>query len=223
MTIFLLGTAHILDIKERVKAKIVEIGPDAVAIELDRDRYERILNPNYLDPNNPQERIAELYGARAGDDMRGGIEGARETHAGLYLIDKDIKDIYKELSQIQMNPVQMTQNIFASFPKILKLGSEYARILFQNMLSGKGNNPQFLIDFFITEVERNPKLYRELTGLASPRFKEVLLDERENYMADQIKNIAMRNDSIVVVTGLAHIYGLKNLLKDEDVRDISMV
>lgn len=221
--IYIIGTVHVIDIKEKVKEQIQAIKPDAVALELDEERYPRLMNPP-SSSRNPQELIARLYEARAGDDMRGGMEGAKEVNAELYLIDEDIREVYKKLEAVKEDPRVTIRRFLENFPQIFKLSSSYIKEVlrgFKVFLSkGKKEALEALMDFFIADVEKNPKLYRELPQLLSPAFNRVLLAQREEHMEKEIRAIALKHEKIVVVTGLAHLYGLKDLLKDLEVRCI---
>jgi pheromone shutdown protein TraB len=222
--IYIIGTVHVIDIKEKVKSQIQSIKPDAVAIELDGERYNRLVSPSPPSLRNPQELIARLYGARAGDDMRGGIEGAEEVNAELYLIDEDIREVYRKLEGEKEDSRITIRRFLEDFPQVFKLSSSYIKALLQSfkvlLSKGKKEALEGLMDFFIADVERNPKLYRELPQLLSPSYKQILLDEREEHMVKEIRTIASKHEKVVVVTGLAHLYGLKNLLKDLEVRCI---
>jgi pheromone shutdown protein TraB len=222
--IYIIGTVHVVDIKEKVKKEIKAIKPDAVAIELDEERYNRLMNSPPPSLRNPQELIARLYGARAGDDMRGGVEGAKEVNAKLYLIDEDIREVYKKLEAIKEDPRATIRRFLENFPQVFKLSSSYIRAVLQSfkvlLSKGKKEALKALMDFFIADVEKNPKLYRELPQLLSPAFNQLLLNEREEHMEKEIRAIALKHEKVVGVTGLAHLYGLKNLLKDLEVKCI---
>jgi pheromone shutdown protein TraB len=46
---------------------------------------------------------------------------------------------------------------------------------------------------------------------------QILINDREEHMVKKIREIRSKHEGIVVITGLAHLYGLKNLLKDLEV------
>ena len=41
--VYIIGTAHVFDIEEKIEKKVVEVKPDAVAVELDNDRLSALL------------------------------------------------------------------------------------------------------------------------------------------------------------------------------------
>jgi len=42
--IIIIGTAHVFNIEEKIREKVVELEPDAVAVELDRDRFNSLVS-----------------------------------------------------------------------------------------------------------------------------------------------------------------------------------
>ncbi|HIH97199.1 MAG TPA: hypothetical protein HA348_06975 [Thermoplasmata archaeon] len=218
--IYIIGTAHVIDIKDRVKEVIRTTKPDAVAVELDEERYQKLMYSK-SSKRNPQEFIASLYGARAGDDMRGGIEGAREVNAELYLIDEDIRGVYRKIDSIKEKRGDTIRRVLNNFPQIFKLGSPYMKALLQSLgtlfSKGKKKALEALMDFFINDFEKNPERYRELPRLFSPALYQILINDREEHMVKKIREIRSKHERIAVITGLAHLYGLKNLLKDLEV------
>ncbi|MHC1635117.1 MAG: TraB domain-containing protein [Candidatus Methanospirareceae archaeon] len=221
--ITIIGTGHVFRLREKVKERIVEKKPEVVCLELDEKRYKALLrNEISLDPLALfQQSIAEIYGERAGNDMIGGIEGAKEVRAKIVLIDKDIDEIKEELMYAFMNeflnPAEILRKFFVIASTPLKVNS-YA--LFNPSLLFSFNFKGWL-EGVIKEFERDPKRYRGLFGELYPYFKRILLDDREEKMAEEIRKVRAEYERIVVVTGAGHIPRLKELLSDLD--DIEVI
>lgn len=197
-----------IDLKDRVKDLIVANRPQAVCVELDKKRFERLAgrSPSLISILSLiQQRIAMRYGVRAGNDMLGGIEGAREVSASLFLIDKDIDEIKDKILGAFfaefLNPVEVLRKLFAFIGISLDSLHSWRR---------SGDWLQTLIDDF----ERDPGRYRRNFGDLFPLFKKILLDEREEHIAGEMRGLAERYDDIVAVVGAGHLMGLGNLLSD---------
>lgn len=62
---------------------------------------------------------------------------------------------------------------------------------------------EFKSDEFMEELEKH-----------FPEIKKILIDERNEYMAENLKNYAKKYDKIVAIVGEGHIKGLKDLLEN---------
>ena len=195
--ITILGTAHgfiIPRLKEKVKDTIVQRNPGAVCLELDKRRYETLRqrgNPHF----------------QYGDDMRGGMLGAKEVGAELYLVDRDIGETRKRL----MSAVRREIHPGEVLGKVVYLLSSAFNLLTRS--PGK----------FISSFEMDPDRYRETLGNLFPFFSRVILGEREDYMAGRIVRVLDKHSQVLVVTGAAHITGLKEKLSRFEVEVIDLV
>jgi pheromone shutdown protein TraB len=195
--ITILGAAHgfiIPHLKEKIKDIIVQRNPEAVCLELDRGRYEalrRKKNPHF----------------QYGDDMRGGMLGAKEVGAELYLVDRDIGETKKRLMGIVLREIHPAE----------LLGK--AAYVLSSTFNGLMHDPWRLISSF----EIDPGRYRETLGNLFPFFSRVILEEREDYMAKRIARVSDRHPKVLVVTGAAHILGLQQRLSPLEVEVIDLV
>jgi pheromone shutdown protein TraB len=192
--ITILGTAHgfiIPRLKEKVKDTIVQRNPRAVCLELDKGRYAALRqrgNPHF----------------QYGDDMRGGMLGAKEVGAELYLVDRNIGETRRRLMRAvrrEMRPGEVLGKA------VYLLSSAF------NLRPGK----------FISSFEMDPDSYREGLGNLFPFFSRVILEEREDYMAGRIVRVLDKHSQVLVVTGAAHITGLKEKLSRFEVEVIDLV
>ncbi|HHY00131.1 MAG TPA: TraB family protein, partial [Methanothermobacter sp.] len=117
----IIGTAHVSEKSvEEVKNTIIESHPDVVAVELDVNRYQNLMNEKkgitqdkdikireILKGNNIsmllvsgflsyfQKKIGEEVGVKPGSEMLAATEAAEEVGSQVALIDRDIQIIYK--------------------------------------------------------------------------------------------------------------------------------
>lgn len=115
--VIIIGTAHVFNIGEKVEEKIVELKPEAVAVELDGDRLNSLLSSSGVDSTGMktgevkepevaeldesdiqmlvmlsviQEGMARAFQAESGEDMLAGIKAAIELGVPVYPVDKHI-------------------------------------------------------------------------------------------------------------------------------------
>ncbi|MGM0507981.1 MAG: TraB/GumN family protein [Fusobacteriota bacterium] len=221
--IILIATAHVSKKSaEQVKKVIDEEQPDSICIELDRERYGSIKNKNRWNDmdifevikkkkslllltnlviSSYQNKMAEKFGIKAGQEMRQGIESAEEIDANLVLADRNIQITFKRIWR------------GLKFMEKMKLMSQ---LLF--MIFGEHEISEDDMDELKTGDALNSIL--EEMGDEMPGLKKYLLDERDQYLAHEIKNA--KGDKIVAVLGAAHVPGVKKELgKEQDISKIT--
>ena len=221
--IILIPTAHISKKSaEQVKEVIETEEPDSVCVELDQERYSSINDKDKWSEMNIfqvikekksllllvnliissfQSRMAEKLGINAGQEMMQGIESAKEIDAELVLADRNI--------QITFKRVWRGLGIWEK----LKLIFQIISMLF--------------VDEEITEEEMDElkngdalNMMLDEMGKSFPGIKKHLLDERDQYLANKIKNAP--GDKIVAVLGAAHVPGVKKeIYKEQDLSKIT--
>ncbi len=213
--LILVGVAHILpESKAEVEQAIVEEQPDVVAVELCPARYHALLHGgegasalNALRARRfglfalnkllyfLQNRLAKQTGMPAGNEMLTAIERAREVGAKVEFIDRDI-DITLQRLIARTGRVEKLRLLAELLLGLMPLG---ARVDLSKM----------------TEEE---VLLRALSSLkhASPTAYEVLIEERNDYMANRIVELlALAKGKILCVVGAGHLPGLCQRLKDQ--------
>ncbi|MCQ1536786.1 TraB/GumN family protein [Methanosarcina sp. KYL-1] len=214
----LIGTAHVSEKSvAEVKAAIRNLKPDIVAVELCRGRYDA-LKGNVQETQLPvkeilsegkvyyylihwllayvQKKIGEDMGVKPGAEMLSAIEEAEAIGARVALIDRDI--------QVTL---QRFWGRMSFMEKIRMLGSLIGGLI------GIGKGADIDIDS-ITEQDVVTALVSELRDFA-PTAAEVLIDERDAYLAGSILRVAAGgNKTIVSVIGAGHKPGVLNYLKN---------
>ncbi|MCL6572593.1 MAG: TraB/GumN family protein [Bacillus sp. (in: Bacteria)] len=216
--IILIGTAHVSkNSAEQVKAVIESERPDSICIELDEQRYQSIMDKNKwsemdifkvikekkatlllmnLAISSFQNRMAKQLGVNAGQEMIQGIESAKETGANLVLADINIQITFSRIwgnIGLKGKAMLLTQVIASIFSKGSISEEELEKMKNQDTINA------ILNDF--TEV--------------FPKLKTPLIDERDQYLAQKIKEAP--GNKVVAVLGAAHVPGIKEeIKKDQD-------
>lgn len=223
--ITLIATAHVSkESAELVKQYIEEERPDSVCIELDDERYQSMQNPKlweetdlvkvikqkkigFLAANlilgSYQKKIAKKLNVQVGGEMRQGIESAGKIGANLVLADRSIQTtflrIWRKLSLWEKS--KLFAGIFFSSEDDTDISEKDLQELLQkDMLESitAGMRKQF------------------------PQIGEILISERDKYLANKIKNAPGKR--IVAVLGGAHVPGVKKeIYEEQDIDSISKV
>ncbi len=223
----IIGTAHVSEKSvEEVRNTIIESHPDVVAVELDANRYQNLLNEKkgivpdkeikireILKGNNFsmllvsgflsyfQKKIGEELGVKPGSEMLAAAEAAEEVGSRLALIDRDIQITLKRAlnSMSFWEKAKFVYSIIASF---------------------------FTDDETIEDIEsiKEGDTLAEVMNYfqeMSPRAYEVLVKERDAYMARKLMDI---NGDVIAVVGAGHKEGIyKNLENPEDIPSLAQL
>src|SRR5690625_3331246 len=206
----LIGTAHVSKSSaEEVKAVIETELPDSVCIELDKQRYENIMDENKwkdtdifkvikekkttlllinLAISSFQKRIAKQFGIEAGREMIQGRKSAEEHGATLVLADRNIQITFSRI----------WGNIDAK-GKVMLLSS---------ILTGIFSN-ESITEEELEELKSRNSIDAILSEFTDefPLLKKPLVDERDQYLAEKIRRAPGKK--VVAVLGAAHIPGVQ--------------
>ena len=215
-TLYLIKTAHVSkNSVEDVKRIIDEIKPDAICIELDKERKETLLNKEgwrntditkvikehkvgFLLVNvilsSFQKRMAAKMDTQSGGEMLEGIRKAEELKVPLILADRNIKTTFKRIWNslgLKEKMKLLMAIVMAIFDDEDINEEELARLKEADSL-----------DVALAEV-----------GKDLPTVKRILVDERDMYLAAKIKSAP--GEKIVAIVGAAHAKGIKNHLNED--------
>jgi pheromone shutdown-related protein TraB len=204
----ILGTAHVYEKSViEVREAIREEKPDIVALELDPARLDALLHNDDRKPtlremkdfgfknallllfmSYLQKKISSDTGIMAGREMIEAAVEARSLGIPVALIDRDLRVTIQKLLE--------------------KVGfKEKVMILKDAILPDK----EYSIDY----VYENPvELVHEIKE-RYPFIFEVLVDERDRFMAENLKRTQKKKVLAIVVAG--HVSGLKRYLGETDV------
>lgn len=212
----LIGTAHVSkQSAEQVKEVIEAEKPDSVCIELDEQRYQAMMSGSQwkemdifkvikekkatlllmnLAISSFQKRLAKQFGIKPGQEMHQGIESAKEMDANLVLADRNI----------QITFARIWNNIgFGGKAKLLM--SIFAGIFSNETISEEELEKMKSKDMLNSMLE-------EMTA-SFPKLKKPLIDERDQYLAQKIKDAP--GNKVVAVLGAAHVPGIQEEIKKE--------
>ncbi|HLR52237.1 MAG TPA: TraB/GumN family protein [Candidatus Avamphibacillus sp.] len=214
--IILIGTAHVSKHSaEQVKEVIEAEQPDSVCIELDEQRYKSVREGNKwkdmdifqvikdkkatlllmnLAISSFQNRMAKQFDISPGQEMIQGIESAEEIGANLVLADRDIQITFSRIwgnIGLKGKALLLTQVIASIFSQETISEEELEKMKTQDTINAMLNE--------FTE--------------AFPKLKRPLIDERDQYLSQKIKNAP--GEKIVAVLGAAHVPGITKEIKKE--------
>ena len=200
--ITLIGTGHVFDIGRRVREEIRRRAPQVVGIELDGPRYQALRTKNKDRSGVPvvyrmladfQTRIANEYGVEAGDEMLAAADEAKELGVPLALIDKDAQQTFHRLrSEMRFGE------------KARLVGSAVVGLL--PILPGKSIEKQ------VEEMQEDYTVYFREMGKKFPTLKRVLLDERNEHMAQALEGLRQTHERVIAVVGDGHVDGIRDIL-----------
>ena len=213
--ITVVGTGHVFNLAEPVSFIVKNTWPDAVLIELDKARYESMMNEYngkkpqgdqkmstiYANTAKYQQKMSEQSGSKVGSEFLAAVNTAKLMNAEVIPIDTNamqvMNEMWDEMSTGERLRYRMSglKDSFGGIKKVEKTHKQFAA------------NEE---DYVESMRKRYPTLVRKL------------IDERNEYMAEQINALSDKYSNMVVVVGDAHVEGLCKLLKEEHIRKIRL-
>jgi pheromone shutdown-related protein TraB len=206
----LVGTAHVSKESARLAKSVIEQEkPDTVCVELCSSRYQAIQQKDrwqntdivkivkekksFLLLSNLllasfQKRIAKQFDVKPGEEMIAAIESAESVGAQIHLADRDIR-----------TTLSRTWRVMGFWSKL--------KLIFQLMLS-LGQLDE-IKEEDIEQMKQQDVLETLLAevGKSLPEIKSILIDERDQYLAEKIRTAP--GNRIVAVVGAGHIPGIQ--------------
>jgi pheromone shutdown protein TraB len=200
--ILLLGAAHVIDLERPIRAALRDRILDGVAVELDAGRAASLLaagpaapRPRAGLPLVPrlwgllQRRLgAEIGAGEAGAEMKVAAAVARERALPLFLID----------DPIQLTVQRLMQSLSLKERVQLLVGTVAALLVPSRWVAGE-----------VDRYAAAPDDYAAALRTASPSIARVLLDDRNEHMAERLVELRRRGyGRVAAVVGDAHLPGL---------------
>ena len=210
--ILLIGTGHVFDLSSALLRIFDDKQPDVMCVELDKQRYEAVMkklsNPEeykaevkqlpflYRLLSKFQNNLASEYGVTAGDEMLLSINYAQAHQIPVKFIDMNAQHLFSKMLKSM------------SFSEKLKL-----------LLTGLGGFfvSKQRVEKELTRFEKDFDAYIEQIGEKLPTIKRVLIDERNEYMTQQLVEINTHYNKVLALVGDGHIVGISQLLTSKDV------
>lgn len=218
----LLGTAHIATASvEAVKEQIATFQPDIVAVELCKGRYDSLVNDRRLDNEGllkvikegkapmillqsmlsaEQRKLGLDEGQQPGAELLAAVQTAEEANCEVALVDRDIQVTLRRAWK--------------------RMRFKEKRQLLTSLLMDDDEEEEDDID--VNELLQNSDLLssmmEELKGF-SPGAGEVLIDERDAYIAGKLQQLP-EGKKVLAVLGAGHLQGVQQHLAASKSTDI---
>ena len=214
----IIGTAHVSkDSVELVDKQIEEWGPDVVAIELCNSRAQALKDERRLDQEGlrkvikegkaplvlfqsmlaaEQRRLGMDEGVQPGAELLGAMNSAEEKNIEVALVDRDI--------QITLRRAWRNMGL-----------REKWRILW-GLVAPEDDSEEDIpeINELLSNKDLLSELMEELKQIA-PSAGEVLVDERDEYLATKIESQRSKG-KVLAVIGAGHLEGVSKRLQNRE-------
>lgn len=215
----LIGTGHVFNIGDSVSQIARCCWPDAVCVELDEMRYhaltgdrealEEDMRKRGIDPGTAksqqsrkesaiykknksyQEGVAKQNGSRPGADMIAAIGVAKSLGVPVFCVDNDARETFDRMWD-EMGTGERLRYRFSGI---------------SDRIGGKRKVDRTQADYYDDEAK-----YLEEFRRKYPVMTRVLIDERNEAMAERIAKVARTHERTVAVVGDGHMNGLIDLL-----------
>ena len=208
----IIGTAHISSASVAlVREQIEEWKPDLVAVELCKSRLRSLQQPDDLDNDDLLKIISDgrssmilLQSALAAQQRRMGVESGEKPGAELLAAIEAADEKGVEHALIDRDVVITLRRAWR------KMGlREKWRVL--NALLWEDDDEEFELDDLLEDSDMLTTLLEEARD-AAPRAGEVLIDERDVFLAGRIQQVRGKG-KVLAVVGAGHINGVIEHLK----------
>jgi pheromone shutdown-related protein TraB len=208
----LLGTAHVATASvEAVRENISEWGPEIVAVELCKSRYDALTQDRRLDKEGllkvikegkapmvllqsllaaEQRKMGMDEGQQPGAELLAAVEAAQEVGLEVALVDRDIQTTLRRA----WNKMGLKE----------KIGLMWA------LMADDDSEEELELEQMLADKDLLTSLMEELREV-SPGAGEVLIDERDEYIARKISEVRGRG-KVLAVLGAGHLDGVSKYL-----------
>ncbi len=210
----LIGTAHVSQASIQEVTDVIQAeAPDLVAVELDAGRYRSLAEPQTWEKLDIfdvlkkrqgflllanlalasfQKKIGDNVATKPGQEMLAAIQAAQTLNVPFELIDREI--------QITLRRAWKRSSLWGK-NKLLAL-------LFSSIFSGDKS----LEEQDIEQLKKKNELDHMMDELAKelPTVKEVLIDERDRFLASKL--FETTGNKVVAVVGAGHVPGMTRFL-----------
>jgi pheromone shutdown-related protein TraB len=218
--IIIIGTAHVSkESAEEVSKTIREEKPDNVCVEIDAVRYNSLQSPNSwqnldifkviknkqgvlllanLALSSFQKKIGKSLDVKPGEEMKAAIDAAQAEGIPFTFADRDI--------QVTLKRAWAKSSLWGK--------NKLFAVLFSNVFFNEK-----ISDADIENMKKKSELDGMMSELANflPSIKEVLIDERDKFLASKIYNADGKK--IVAVVGAGHVPGIVSWIEKFDTKE----
>jgi pheromone shutdown-related protein TraB len=223
--ITIVPTSHIaMESIRLIRETVEKEKPDCIAVELDMNRYRTLREGEaslldslralglptflfYFVLKNLQQSLGRMVGVSPGSEMLEAVRVGQQNGIYVAFIDRDIGDTLLRIKDI---PAKEKVRLLTFVLRAL-LPSTWSK----SLLLKSGSAPSFKrIDLSKVPPEEIVNTAIELLRKEFPRLYRILIEERNLYMAQRIKELSSRFQNIVIVVGAGHAKGIAEILKE---------
>jgi pheromone shutdown protein TraB len=203
----LIGTGHVFKIEDAIRGAVQALQPEIVFVELDQGRLNALLHKRRTGvmPQGKkgfvqgrlaafQESVAGSYGAEVGGEMVAAVEGARDVGARVGLIDVPaqvtVKKALKQLTWSEKGRA-VRQVIAAGFRRFIPQ-----------------RGPEKTLEDEIGAYQDDPAAALDELKAQYPTIYRIVIDERDEHMANRIRFALATGGFGVAVVGDGHVNGM---------------
>jgi pheromone shutdown protein TraB len=199
--VLLLGAAHVIDLSGPLRSVLSGRILDGLAVELDPERAGALFAPS----SHPRDRsglplVTRLWGIiqrRLGSELGGGEAGAEMKVAALVAQERRLP-LFLIDDPIRLTVLRLVRTMPAKERVQLLLGALVALFL-----------PARLVTREMDRYAASPEEYTDQLRMASPTLARVLLDERNEHMAERLTLLRLQGyGRLAAVVCDAHLHGL---------------
>ncbi|MFX1329925.1 MAG: TraB/GumN family protein [Promethearchaeota archaeon] len=199
---------------EQAREAVRNVRPDVVAVELDHQRYQQLMDHDKTMANwepkssgdaaqdliqhmaTLEKSLGEMTGSNVGEEMLAAIEEGRRIGAKIALVDRPIHVTMQAIARVPLDEIYRLMGVVPDVQKDLQEG-EGTDIL--GMLKEEGAIENLMKDF----------------NSEYPYLADALIHQRDLYVAKALRSIMKDvQGRIVVVLGAGHIDGVRKALLD---------
>lgn len=223
--VLLVGTAHVSkESVDEVKAAIANWRPDVVGVELDHRRFEAITKREQWEKTpvhrllkgdklylflaqtmlaSYQRRLGQEFGSEPGAEMVAAIRAGEELGLPVELIDRDVGVTFKRAFG-KMGFFERWRITWELLKSVMGVDeNEAEKVDLQKLMD------QDVLSVMMTEL-----------GETAPSVKTVLIDERDQWLAEKIRLLRAQGKRVLAVVGAGHLSGVARLLKEDKATDL---
>jgi len=211
--ITMVGTGHVFRISEQVSFIVKYTWPDAVLVELDERRCAALTSvqgDGRLSDDSPklyrevaeyQDKISKKNEVVPGGDMLAAISAGKTVGADIVCIDRDAEQTMREVEEGMSSCERMRYSMSSAVDRLFR--REGTKLTHRQ--------------FAANEEEYIRKMRKRF-----PTLVEKLIDERNAYMAERIREASGKYNNMVIMVGDAHVKGICKLLEDTEIQSIRL-
>ncbi len=211
------GTAHVSqESADLVREVIEKERPDCVCVELDAQRYEALSQRQRFEALDLRQVIRRRQLSTLIVNL---ILASYQKQLGLQLgvlPGSELLEATRIAQQLGIPVALCDREVGITLRRAWRSMSPWKKFVLLSALLGSAFEKQELSEDDLRELRQSDVLSRLMAelGEAFPALKSVLIDERDAYLTQRMRETA--GDRVVAVVGAGHVEGIRNALAREE-------